>query len=137
MANQTSKDIADLLVTAGIGTLGTNTDWGIFLNKEPKHPNNSITIYDLASEQSTYPLPLASAEIQHPRIQIRVRSIDQSDGYDKSEEIHEELSHKGNFLQGGMSYADLISKIRPYFLERDDEDRFIWVQILKAIRSTN
>jgi len=90
--------LADLLAANNIGEIGIpvlSTDFGIFLNQEPKEiPINCITIYnyDGGNPDRTYNNNL----IENTNIQIRVRSNDVSIGYKKIKEIQDYLDQKAS-----------------------------------------
>lgn len=67
--NSAAMDLKDVLVSAGIGTFGGSTGWGIYIGFEPSAPDTVITLYDTGSSQEPNPAYL----LDFPTIQIRVR----------------------------------------------------------------
>lgn len=59
----------DLLVTAGVGTFGATTGWGIYISKEPESPDSVITITNAGDHFPANPKWL----LDYPTVQVRVR----------------------------------------------------------------
>ncbi len=58
----------DILVTAGVGTFGALSGWGIFIGQEPTNPSTVITLFNSGGRESN-PLWL----IDFPSLNARVR----------------------------------------------------------------
>ena len=63
-----SIDIKDLLVAAGLGTFNSTTGWNICFAREPKTPDQCITIFDSGGGEAN-PKWL----LDYPSIQVRIR----------------------------------------------------------------
>lgn len=140
--NPVSEDIKDILVAASQGTFAgiSETAWAIYINEEPKSPDKTITIYDVAPKASGY----ANRNIpvfEEAPFQLRVRSKGFLTSYTKLKSVINTLRIKEPFNVEGtesgelqMSYSGifLVSDAMP--LEKDEHYRYIWVSTMKATR---
>jgi hypothetical protein len=63
--------LKDILVTAGIGTFGGSTGWGIYVSKEPDNLDTVITLYDSGGED-----PNPKWLLNYPSVQIMIRGTE-------------------------------------------------------------
>ncbi len=63
-----SEGIRDLLVAAGIGVFADQSDWGIYISKQPDNPEAVVTIYDSGGTASN-----PQFAVDFPSVQVRVR----------------------------------------------------------------
>jgi len=111
------EEIADYLVTKGIGTKGTD----IFLATQPTTPDACVTILDTGGFAPDNELP-----IKEPTIQIITRGSDNDyeTAKQKALDIYEEL-HKLSNVTLTTSYVYLIEALQePTSIGRDEADRF-------------
>lgn len=83
-----SKGVADILVAAGIGEFGAETDWNIRIGRSKDRPDRHITLYDGPGQP-----PEPGLDINRPSVQISVRG-GQNDyvvAYEKCEAIRDAL----------------------------------------------
>jgi len=134
--NVFSKDIADLLVTAGIGALGGSSDWGIFVNQEPEAPDKCITIIDTNGSVDNYISEDNAIEVDYPTCQIRIRANvqDVNDIADKYAAIATAINGQLSTVVGTITYG-VISKTTAFEkLTIDESARVIYVQNYRASR---
>lgn len=78
----------DLLVTAGVGTRGATSGWGIYAGKEPKTPHTTVTLFATGGL-----VPNPKWLLDEPTFQVRVRGT--AGGYeaafDKAVEVKDAL----------------------------------------------
>ncbi len=84
-----------LLIDLGVAAIpGTDDDWPAYHNGEPDRPDDVVTIYDTAGvdqgrdQISGFPYSLRG-------LQIRVRSVDQQEGWLKADEIRTNIAKVG------------------------------------------
>lgn len=114
-------ELANYLGGQGIGSPGSETDWGIFVGKEPPNPDSVITLYDTGGSA---PL-LYDENLRRPTIQVRVRSFNYLDAVAKQEAAFGVLNKVIGQVIGDHQYlgvwmlSDIIS------IGRDDNDRYL------------
>lgn len=127
--NTPSIDVKDLLVTAGLGTYGTD----LFVSKEPTKPDACVTIYDTSGMP-----PEAWFELDYPGIQVRIRGA--VNGYivamAKAYSIKNALHGVYNTTQGGARYISIIATGEPECIGYDENERAIIVLNFNISRAT-
>ena len=125
--NSASQDTAEHLASKGIGTIGGQTKFAIYINDEPPKPANVITLYDRPS-----PAPARAMNtvilVRFTNIQIRARSIDQKEGYQKLDDILTEI----NSIESWITINDTVyQNFQPTTdiirMARDEDKRWIFV----------
>jgi hypothetical protein len=83
-----SKGVADILVAAGIGQFGGNSDWSIRIGRSKDSPDRGITIYDGPGQP-----PEPGLDINRPSVEISIRGgqNDYVEAYTKAEAIRDAL----------------------------------------------
>lgn len=98
-----ATELADFLAQRGVGTRGSgDSAWSIFVSEEPTAPDKTITLYDSGGFDR-----LAEA-IRQPTIQVRVRANDYQEGYEKHEQILQELHAIGQQAIGAHWYVGVF-----------------------------
>lgn len=115
-----SEDIGILLEAQGVGTINAVSGWGIFYSIEPTSPETTITIFDTVGRASNPKFLL-----DHPSIQIRVRGPKQDYrlGYEKAQQIKDELLGIPSQVINGMEYIGIWMRSDIHHLDYDDEKR--------------
>lgn len=91
-----------------------NGNWPCFISSEPDSPDDCITLYDYTGQDDGR--LMHGNLIQHPALQIRIRSNDYATGYVKADEIMNNIAEVGNSVisVGSNSYMIVCySKIKP------------------------
>ena len=83
-----AREVAAILVSAGLGTLGGTTGWGVFAYREPDNPETTITVYDTGGD-GLFNEP--DNNLLHPTIQIRSRALVYDDAYGKQIDARDAL----------------------------------------------
>jgi hypothetical protein len=124
--NPVSRDMADILEDNDVGTLGPGSGWRIFIGTEPVEGHQVITLYDHegVGEQ------IVSGQVnESARLQIRVRGLDYSSTYAKIEEVKDILQGLflgGRYVLSDVTYFGCRAYGTPFFLGRDDRERYTW-----------
>ena len=111
-----AADIAGLLQTAGVGTIGTT----IFIGRQPDSPDACITVFDIGG---TSPNPVYGRD--EPEYSILVRGVlnDYSGGYDKATEAKNALLGLSNQTVGDAIYALFYMRTDTTFISYDSNNR--------------
>ena len=114
-------DIAAHLENESLGVVGSESQWGIYIGKEPPAPNDCITVYDTGGAEGNPDGP-----IYRPTIQVRVRSHDYSNGYNKAEAIRDALILPTAFVLNDRLFvgAWLISDVAKIGTDENDRELF-------------
>jgi hypothetical protein len=127
MSNQTpAYDIALYLESIGIGVFADT----LHVSREPAGPDDVVTLYDTGGT----PLLTDHDELREHTIQIRVRSTEYLDGYQKQQDIFEAFL---GFLPvdiGDYNYPGLWATTDILPIGRDDNDRFLFTCNYRALR---
>lgn len=136
--NPVSKDIKDLLVTAGLGGDAGVDDWAIYRGQEQTVPFNTITVYDTGGPLPGYFYDVTVAETQYPTFQIRVRGVDYDTAYAKMEAIKDYLNTvTGWFVTVGAErteYGRPFQTSEIFSLGKDEGGRSLFTINFKIIR---
>ena len=117
--NPASKDIRDILVTAGLSlVVGTN----LFIGEEPPTPANTVTIYDTPGSAPML-TQNRTERYDYPAIQIRVRNTIYLTGYALIEAIRVALHGLAHQAQGGAVYELVKCDQDPFLLDYDESGR--------------
>lgn len=141
--NAASEDVKDRLVAGGLGVFASQTDgtFGIFIGHEPTTPDTTITIYDTGAPFPGYYLDRAHPPTDFSTFQIRVRDQQYLDSHKKIKDVDDFLSQIASFNVPGVDvgelnvrYSSILKTSGPLFLEKDNNDRFIWVANFQVFR---
>ena len=127
--NPISEDMAQLLVQGGIGEFANpDMDWSIFTVEEPPNdPLRCVTLYETPGTETHFTNQRHS--LFASGFQVRVRSFEHLEGWEKIIEIRDILNGKINFEVNGQGYGAILTDGgQPLPLPKDDKDRHIWVQ---------
>lgn len=78
--------LRNLLLDLGLGSEVMANDWSIAIGEIPEDPDNVMCIYD-TSGVSDGRIMANGQRVEHPGVQIRVRSLDYWAGRNKAEEV--------------------------------------------------
>jgi hypothetical protein len=125
-----SKDITRLIQQNLLGLSGNS----LFIGKEPAQPNNCITVYDMGGGVQD-----AKFAVDEDFVQIRVRDVNYTTGYDKMSAIKLLLEGLNGFAD--VSVEPVSSEIvgiwvesQIAFLKSDENGRNIFTMTLKIVR---
>lgn len=140
--NPVTEDIKDRLVSGGFGVFADTTGnvFGIFISNEPEQPDTSITLYDTGG-----PPPGFFIDKKKPvftdTFQVRVRSLTYLASSKKLIDINNFLAQIISFKVTGVDsgeldvrYLGITQTTHPLPLEKDNQDRHIWVASFQAFR---
>ncbi len=114
------EGIKDLLVTASVGTFGSQVGWGIFIGPEPTKPDTSITIREYGGSG-----PMAKWRVDFPSVQTMIRGA--PGGYQaaktKAQEVLDELHSIPSLDLNGDRWNSIIATSGPAYVGLDESDR--------------
>lgn len=114
---------ATAIVAAGYGVTAPGPgDWPVFIGRQPTGPDSVLTVYDTGG---TDPLHL-EAGLRRPTVQVRVRSVDYADGWTKANAIYAGLGTTWSAIYGAERVVGFVARGDILFLNRDDQDRFLF-----------
>lgn len=129
--NSPADDIAQYLVSQGVGALGGTADWAINVDYEPPSPDNVITIYNTGGPGAD----TDEQNIQYPTVQIRIRSKGNTAGWTKHEEIRDILAQGAQPKVMASSNVHVLEAPDLNSLGRDENKRFLRVADYRLMRS--
>jgi len=94
----------------------------VFIGKEPMEPTNTITIF----ETPGYPPQLnfdRDERYEYPSVQIRIRAISYTSGWEQAEEIKNALHGRANESWGSSFYTLVRCANGPSLLDYDKNQR--------------
>lgn len=115
-----------------------DTNWSINVGNEPDDPNKTITIYDVPGELADLYLDLTVPLTYKDNVQVRVRSKDYSQAYNKSRDLFELLVNRGQFIDSDTDteIGGFIPATSVQWLKKDENNRTIFTFNLQVIRSS-
>ncbi|MCM8901325.1 minor capsid protein [Caldicoprobacter algeriensis] len=119
-------DIALYLQQQGVGVIGTD----IFKGQMPAAPDNCIALFEYAGEPPDLHWPG-----EYPSLQAMVRNKSYAAGREKIEQIKDALHGLSETVINGHRYLLIQARQSPFFLERDENARAIFVcnfRVMKA-----
>lgn len=114
-------DIGDYLETNNIGTVGTT----IFINKFDKATPNCISIFTAPGLEEKVTLRRTYV-LSRPELDIRVRNADDSTAEVTAKSIQDLLSLVIMQTIGSTSFKNIRPLQDYFFLEQDENDRFVY-----------
>lgn len=114
--NSPAFDVATLLQTAGVGTLGAN----IFIGKQPDTPNACITLFDVGGPS---PNPVWGRDSSEYSVLIRGDRNDYNGAHTKAIEVKNALLGLPNQVIGDAIYSLFYMRTDTTFISYDSEDR--------------
>ena len=85
-----SRIIQKVLISLGLGSASATSSWPVFYSNEPSQPDNCITVYDTAGRHDGRAMTDGETWL-HQGFMVRVRSKDNTTGWQKSEMIRKSL----------------------------------------------
>jgi len=122
------KDIGGILQANGIGVLGTD----IFLGQLPASPDNVVAIFEYAGEPPDLHWPG-----EYPGLQILVRNKSYDAGRQKIEQAKNVLHGLTETVINLHRYLLVRANQSPAFLQRDENNRAIFVCNFRVIKEVD
>ena len=119
------RDIAQILQNNGIGTLGAD----IFLGQLPASPDNVVAVFEYAGEP-----PDLHSNVEYPGLQVLARNKSYDTGRQKIEQAKNILHGLTETVINGHRYLLIQAKQSPAFLERDENNRAVFVCNFRVIK---
>lgn len=118
------RDIAQILQSNGIGTIGAD----IYLGQLPASPDNVVAVFEYGGEP-----PDLHANIEYPGLQVMVRNKRYDAGRQKIEQARNVLHGLAETVVNGHRYLLIRANQSPAFLQRDENNRAIFVCNFRVI----
>lgn len=139
--NSLAVFVAEDLAANGEGLFphtAEDSDWSINVGGEPNTPNKTITIYDVPGELPDLYLDLTVPLTYKDNVQVRVRSKDYQQAYNKSRDLFEFLVNRGHFIDSDTDtdYGGFIPSTNVQWLKKDENNRTIFTFNLQVVRSS-
>ncbi|MGE0366935.1 MAG: minor capsid protein [Phycisphaerales bacterium] len=117
----TAYEVAQYLASQSVGTFGGNSLWSIHVAREPSGPDDVITVYDTGGEEPD----TDEMDLYRPSFQVRTRSVDYLEGFQKQEAIRSLLILPNSLVMGTHRYVsvNMSSDILP--IGSDDNNRYL------------
>lgn len=119
------RDIAQILQTNGIGTIGVD----IFLGQLPASPDNVVVVFEYAGEP-----PDLHWSGEYPGLQILARNKSYDAGRQKIEQVKNILHGMAETVINSHRFLLIRANQSPFFLERDENNRAIFVCNFRIIK---
>lgn len=127
-------DIAGLLATQGsLGQVGTDIGVNAFMDKAT-NDGNEIAVFEFSGAPDDTAHGSATA-FEHPRIQVQVRNISAALAFEKCYTCYAFLRGKMDQTLNTHVYQLIEAAVYPQLLQRDEQNRAIFMCELIAHRS--
>jgi hypothetical protein len=114
-------------------TLGTN----LFLGRMPDEPDTCVALYEYGGD---VPLNVMGGDsmppVEQPRLQVLTRASGYSSARTLALECWTAVESVLNESLSGTLYHRIAANQSPFPLERDSQDRVIWAQNFRVLKST-
>ena len=116
------NDIADILSTGGLGTVGTN----IWIGAQFGSADPSFAVIPTGGMASVHTMQSGPgmAAIEQPRVQIVVRSANEQTAMRKAQQAFKLLDGFRERTVNGVRYMWMEAVQPPFALERDENNRY-------------
>jgi len=115
-----SIDVKDMLVAES--ALNLEFAVNLFIGREPATPVNCVTIFDTPGFPQSLSLDSAGSDYQYPSVQIRVRNVKYTDGWNLLNSIVQFLHSRAGETWGGALYTVIYCVSGPALLDWDDNN---------------
>ena len=116
-----TEELASVIVTNGLGTLGTD----LFLHVAPNEPDDLVVLVEYAGDDPEYIQETVDVHLEAPRIQVGVRNTSANLARAKAEDIYRALMRIRNESIQGTRYMWCRPVDTPSLVGRDDSNRFL------------
>ena len=121
-------DVADLLSTGGIGSVGSTASYGIYKAAMPDAPEKAVAVYETGGGPSLHAMSgsAGSAVATRPRVQVVVRSASYSTGRQKAQDAFRLLDGLRDRTVNGVRYmGGAAVQSEPFPIGRDENARHL------------
>jgi hypothetical protein len=129
-------DLGNHLDTATIATQDLTIGVNLFLGRLPDTPDTCVSLYQASGGAPVDQFGSAAPQITQPSVQVRARAADYSTAEALANDVWGVLVLVANATLTSTRYLRLEAKQTPFPLERDTQDRVVFVFNLEAIKET-
>lgn len=119
--NSASEDIKKILVEDSSLGLIFGTD--LFKAREPKKPDNCVTIFDTSTQAPQLTMAGKGEDYEYTSVQIRIRNLKFVTGWNLAEAIKTSLHGTAQETVNGTLYSVIYCSSGPALLDWDENNR--------------
>ncbi len=129
-------DLGDLLSSAGVGTVGSTGDYGIFKGFMPAEPDKAIAIHETGGVEPYRKMHSTTGDVvaERPRVQVMVRSTLYSTGRQKIQDAWNALEGLGGRTINSTRYLYAEAVQSPFLIGRDENSREMFAFNLDVVK---
>lgn len=114
----------------GFGQFGGSGSWPIYVGREPRVPDNVVTVYDTGGGPA-----VKVPDLRDPTVQVRVRGDDYSNAWAKANQAYEFLTQEiGYPIDEGLILSWLALGDINYIGREEEKDRPLFTLNLSVLR---
>lgn len=137
--NTPAKDIADVLVAQGLGTLAATSGWAIFVDYEPEKPITAIVVRDTPSPAPSFTANGGASQkpLEYCQFQVTVRAGSYDAAWQKIQAVDAVLRANAGWEVAGSPNVHYLQVFRTSGLSpnlMDEADTFVRTANYRAIR---
>ena len=129
-------DIGNHLDAATIATQDLTIGTNLFLGRLPDAPDSCVALYQTGGAAPDDQFGSAAPQVERPSVQVRVRADDYATAEALASDVWGVLVLVANQTLTSTRYLRLAVDQSPFPLERDNQDRPVFVFNLEAIKET-
>lgn len=127
------EEVATLIAQAGTDV--TVPGGTLFFNHMPVDPDECIVLFETQGVEGDQVLDTPGTKYERPRCQVMVRGASYVEARSRIEAVYKTLDTVVNQSVNGTCYLKLRALQPPFYLDRDDNDRFLMVFNLEALKT--
>ncbi len=129
-------DIGNHLNSATIPTQDLTIGTNLFLGRLPDAPDTCVALFQSGGSTPDDQFGSAAPKVERPGVQVRIRAADYATAESLAAEVWGVLVLVANQTLTSTRYLRLAVEQSPFPLERDEQDRPVFVFNLEAIKET-
>jgi len=129
-------DVATHLAAATIPTQDLTVGTNLFLGRLPESPDNCVAIYQSGGSAPSDQFGTAAPALDNPALQIRVRASSYATAEALASDVWGVLVLVANQTLTSTRYLRLEANQSPFPLERDSQDRVVFVANFNIVKET-
>lgn len=129
-------DLADILSSGGLGSVGTTTDFSIYKSITPASPDKVISLHETGGVAPFRKMHSTAGDVvaERPRVQVVVRSMLYSTGRQKVNDAWKALEGLPERTVNGTRYLYAAAVQSPFPIGRDENNRVLFAFNLDVVK---